>query len=104
MSDKFEQLAPEDDGPVVVELDDEKFEVIDIIDYEGKHYAALTKYIEDDELDENDEGEFIILEILDDPDEKLCTLKTIDDDELYSRIGDAFMEMFEEVFSDMDDE
>ena len=33
--------------------------------------------------------------IIDDPeDEENCTLKTIDDEELYERIGDAFIEQF----------
>ena len=104
MSDKFNEEFDGDLDNVVVELEGEEFEVIDIIEFEGKNYAALTKYLGEDEEDDSDEGEFIILEVLDDPDEKLCVLKTVDDDELYSRIGDAFMKMFEEVFSDIDDE
>ncbi len=93
-----EELDLEEYEPVIINLDGEEFELIDTIEVEGKSYAALTPYVEDDEAD--DEVEFIILEVIDDENEEQCTLKTIDDEELYSKIGDAFMEMFSENFGE----
>lgn len=93
-----EELDLEEYEPVIIDLDGEEFELIDTIEVEGKNYAALTPYIEDDEAD--DEVEFIILEVIDDENEEQCTLKTVDDEELYSKIGDAFMEMFSETFGE----
>ena len=103
MTERSTEELMNDIEDVLVELEGEKFEIIDILEYEGKNYAALTKYIEDDG-EEDEEGEFIILEVLDDPDEKLCTLRTVDDEELYTRIGDMFIEMFEEIFSEDENE
>ncbi len=85
-------LNEEDYAPVVVDLDGEQFEIIDTVEFEGKNYAALTPYTETDDLEE-EEVEFIILEICDDEESEECTLKTVDDEELYSRIGDKFIEV-----------
>ena len=78
----------------IIELEGEQYEVIDTVTVDGKNYVALLPF---EELDsEQEEEEFTILEILDDPsDEENCTLKTIDDEELYERIGDAFLKKFE---------
>ncbi len=85
-------LNEEDYAPVVVDLDGEQFEIIDTVEFEGKNYAALTPYTETDDLEE-EEVEFIILEICDDEESEECTLKTVDDEELYSKIGDKFIEV-----------
>ena len=90
-------MAPEnEDLPdiPIIELEGEQYEVIDTVTVDGKNYVALLPF---EELDsEQEEEEFTILEILDDPsDEENCTLKTIDDEELYERIGDAFLKKFE---------
>lgn len=87
--------------PVVVDLDGEPFEIIDTVEVDGKNYAALTPYTEDDDL-ENDEVEFVILEIGDDDGEQ-CVLKTVDDEELYTKIGDKFMELFSDEFVEDDE-
>ena len=92
-------LNEEDYAPVVVDLDGEQFEIIDTVEFEGKNYAALTPYTETDNLEE-EEVEFIILEICDDEESEECTLKTVDDEELYSKIGDEFMKIFTEEFDD----
>lgn len=90
-------MAPEnEDLPdiPIIELEGEQYEVIDTVTVDGKNYVALLPF---EELDsEQEEEEFTILEILDDPsDEENCTLKTIDDEDLYERIGDAFLKKFE---------
>ena len=90
--DLTDDMTEEDDLPLI-ELEGEKYEVIDTVDVDGRKYIAILPYEEDDELSED--AEFTILEIIDDPaDEVNCTLKTVDDEELYTRIGDAFMEKF----------
>ena len=86
-------MIPEDEL-AIIELEGEKYEVIDTVIIDGHSYIALVPYDESDELDED--VEFTILEITDDPaDEENCILKTIDDEELYQSIGDAFLEKFD---------
>lgn len=85
---------------VVVDLDGEEFELIDTVELDGKVYAALTPYTEEDELPEDEDVEFIILELIDDPESDQCTLKTVDDEELYTKIGDAFTALFAEEFGE----
>lgn len=94
-----EELDLEEYEPVIVDLDGEEFELIDTVELDGKTYAALTPYVEDDDVD-GEEVEFIIIEVIDDENEEQCTLKTVDDEELYSKIGDAFMELFNDKFGD----
>ena len=96
MSEELEML--DEYEPVVVDLDGEQFEVIETIEFAEKMYAALTPYTEEDELD--GDVEFIILEVIDDPDSEQCTLKTVDDEELYTKIGDEFMKVFTEEFDE----
>ncbi len=99
MADEMEPavLKPDEYEPVIIDLDGEQFELIDTAELEGKVYAALTPYSEDDEADDI---EFIILEVIDDENGEECTLKTVDDDELYSKIGDKFLELFEQEFDE----
>lgn len=97
MSEELEML--EDCEPVIIDLDGEQFEIIETTELDGKMYAALTPYTEEDEI-EDEEVEFIILEVIDDPDSEECTLKTVDDEELYTRIGDEFMKIFSDTFED----
>ncbi len=82
-----------DDDITLIDLEGEKYEVIDTVEFEGRNYVALLPYREDDLLSETDE--FTILEIIDDPDDaENCTLKTVDDEELYDKVGDAFIRQF----------
>lgn len=96
MADEI-NLNEEEYEPVVVDLDGEQFEIIDTVEVDGRSYAALTPYTEEDELEE-EEIEFIILEICDDGEGDECTLKTVDDEELYTKIGDEFLKLFSEEF------
>ena len=90
----------EDFEPEIVELDGERFEVIDGIEYEGKTYLALAPYVEDLD-DEEDETEFIIL--CQEEEEDGFVLTTLDDDVLYDKIGEKFLEHFNELFADEDE-
>ena len=87
-------LTQDDDELTLVELDGEQYEIIDAVIYDEKSYIAVLPYNEDDDGDED--SEFTILEMTDDPDdEENCILKTIDDDDLYTRVGDEFLKRFE---------
>lgn len=96
MSEELEML--EEYEPIVVDLDGEEFELIDTAEIDGKIYGAFTPYTEEDEIE--GDVEFIILEIIDDEDGEQCTLKTVDDEELYTKIGDEFMKLFTEEFDE----
>ncbi len=86
--------------PEIVDLDGESFEVIDALEVDGVNYVALVPYVEDID-DETDETEFIILKEVEENGE--FYLATIDDDELYSKIGEQFMNHFDELF-ELDDD
>jgi uncharacterized protein YrzB (UPF0473 family) len=75
------------------------FELLDVMDFEGERYYAMTPYIdEDDDSDETD-AEIIILRSEQDGDEEV--LATVDDDDLYVKIGNMFLERLN---ADLDDE
>ncbi|MBP3857646.1 MAG: DUF1292 domain-containing protein [Ruminiclostridium sp.] len=86
--------TPEDEDEVaIIELEGERYEVIDNVTLDGRNFVALLPFEENEEFAE--EAEFTLLEITDDPDNAdNCILKTVDDEELYQRIGDAFLEHF----------
>jgi hypothetical protein len=92
---------PDENSVTVIELDGDKFEVIDTLSFEGKNYVALMPYVEEDQTDEDENVDFTILEIIDDPDDEVnCTLKTIDDEDEYTRIGDEFIKRFDQYDSE----
>ena len=95
--DKVELDELEEYEPQIVELDGESFEVIDAICYDGQNYVALVPYTESDEL-ENEEVEFIILKEVEENGEYM--LSTVDDEELYDEVGEAFIEHLNSVFGD----
>jgi len=78
-------------------------EVLDYLCYEGKEYALLTEYVEDDDDDEEGEIEVMIMEVVpvgDDQEEFL----PIDDD-----LAEKVMAVFEsnemdEVYEDDEDD
>lgn len=85
-----------DDDITIIELEGERYELIDMVVYNDRKYIAVTPFTED-ETDDEDSGDFTILEMTDDPDdEESCILKTVDDEELYSEIGEVFLEKFAE--------
>ena len=90
-------LQPEDEL-TLIELDGEQYEIIDAVIYDERSYIAVLPYSEEDSGDDDGESEFTILEMLDDPeDEENCILKTIDDDDLYTKVGDEFLKRFDSL-------
>ncbi len=92
--------------PDLYTLEDEEgneqtFEMLDVMEYEGEKYFALTPYYENPDEMLEDSGEVVILksEFVDDEEMMI----SIDDDEEYERIGEIFMKRIEEMF-DFDDE
>ena len=97
--------------PDLYELEDENgdkqsFELLDVMEYEGEKYYALTPYFDEDEAERmlEDSGEVVILrsEFDENNDEILAS---IDDDEEYEKIGELFMMRIEDMFEfDEDDD
>lgn len=82
---------------------EQTFEMLDAMEYEGEKYFALTPYYDKPEDMLEDAGEVVILksEFVDDEE----MMVSIEDDEEYERIGEIFMKRIEEMFEfDVDDE
>ena len=93
--------------PDIYTLEDEDgneqaFELLDVMDFEGEKYFALTPYMETaEELLEYD-GEVVILKSQFEGDEEMMV--TIDDDDEYERVGAVFLERLREMYDFEDDE
>ncbi len=94
-----DEAAGDDEEMTIIELEGERYEVIDSVIYDGKLYVAILPYDEeniDENNDEDENIEFTILEVCDDPDdEDNCIMRTVDDDDLYTKIGNEFLKRFE---------
>ncbi len=82
---------------------EQEFELLDVMEYEGEKYFALTPYYgenKDDMLE--DDGEVVILkeELVDDE----PMLISIDDDDEYERIGNVFLKRLNDIFEDEDED
>lgn len=77
------------------------FEMLDTMEFEGEKYFALTPYYEDPDEMLEDSGEVVILKSEFEGDEEMMV--SIDDDEEYDRVGEVFMKRIEAMF-DFDDE
>lgn len=99
--------------PDLYELIDEQgnkqtFELLDAMDYEGDTYYALTPYYDEYDEDESqqmleEDGEVIILRCEFDEQSGEEILASIEDEQLYEKIGGIFIERIEAMF-DFDDE
>ena len=93
--------------PDLYTLEDEEgneqvFEMLDAMEYEGEKYFALTPYYENPEETLGDDGEVVILKSDFDGDVEIMV--SIDDDEEYEKIGNIFMKRIEEMFEFDDDD
>lgn len=95
---KNDEKDYDDCEPQVVELDGEKFEVIDAICYDDENYIALVPYTDEYEFDEDEDLEFVILREIEENGEYM--LATVDDEDLYDELGEAFIEHLSETFGD----
>lgn len=81
---------------------EQTFEMLDAMEYEGEKYFALTPYFEDPEEMLEDSGAVVILKSDFDGDEEIMV--SIDNDDEYEKIGNIFMKRIEEMFAFDDDE
>ncbi|MCL1788828.1 MAG: DUF1292 domain-containing protein [Oscillospiraceae bacterium] len=89
---KENEILDDDNAREVVDLEGEPFEIIGELEHEGEIYLALIPY--EEEEDREKETEFIILKEEEENDEVF--LATVDDDELYEKIGAMFLNSFAE--------
>ena len=92
--------------PDLYTLEDEEgneqtFELLDVMEFEGEKYFALTPYYDDPNEQLEDSGEVVILKSEFEGDEEMMV--SIDDEAEYDRVGEVFMKRIEEMF-DFDDE
>lgn len=103
-------MENENNAPLLYELIDEngekhEFEKLGEMEYEGDWYVALTPFFEEDEVDEllDDSCEVVILKSEVDEETGEEMFASIEDDELYEKIGGIFVQQFAEMF-EFDDE
>ena len=93
---------------ITVSDDDGKeyeFEVLDRIETEeGARYVALTPYYENEADYLEDDGELIILRVIDSEDDESATLEHIEDEDEFDEIAAIFEDRLAELFGDDTDE
>ncbi len=78
------------------------FELLDVMEYNGEKYFALTPYAESPEQVLEHDGEIVVLKSQYENDEEIMV--TIDDDEEYEKVGNIFLKRLEELYDFDDDE
>ena len=81
---------------------EQEFEVLGEMEYNGAEYCALIPYYENEEELLQDDGEFVILkrEVVD-GEEMLCT---IEDDDEYDAVGNLFLQELSDLYDEDGDE
>lgn len=81
---------------------EQEFEVLGEMEYNGAEYCALIPYYENEEEMLQDDGEFVILkrEVVD-GEEMLCT---IEDDDEYDAVGNLFLQELSDLYDEDEDE
>ena len=105
MSDEMNEYTPDLFELVDEEGNKQTFELLDCMEYEEEKYYALTPYYEEEEAQQmlEDSGEVVILRAEYDEQTGEEILASIEDEELFDKIGAVFMDRIEEMF-DFDDE
>ena len=82
--------------------EEQTFELLDAMEYEGERYYALTPYYPNAEDLLNDDGELTILksEFVDDEE----MMVSIENDEGFEKIAEIFLERIEAIFEEPEDE
>lgn len=93
--------------PDIYTLEDEEgneqaFELLDVMEFEGEKYFALTPYFDDPEKLLEYDGEVVILKSEFDGDDEMMV--TIEDDDEYERVGNVFLERLREMYDFEDGE
>lgn len=103
MADEIMEYGPDLYTLVDEEGEEQTFELLDCMDYEGVTYYALVPYspTADDLID--GDGELVILKADKDA-EGEDMMVSIDDDEEFDKVGEIFLKRIEEIFEGEDDE
>lgn len=80
---------------------EQTFEMLDAMEYEGEKYFALTPYFDDPQDMLSDSSEVVILKSDFDGDEEIMV--SIDNDDEYEKIGNIFLKRIEEMYEFEDD-
>ena len=87
-------------------VDDEgiehQFEIADTMEFEGEEYVALIPIFEDAAESLDDAAELVILRSVTDNGEEF--LEAIEDEELFNKIGEMFVERLQEEYDFEDEE
>lgn len=81
---------------------EEQFELLDVMEFEGQKYFALTPYYDDPAKMLEGSGEVVLLRSEFEGDEEVM-VSFDENEEEYDRVGAAFMKRLEELY-DFDDE
>ncbi len=100
MSEIEKNMSEEDLDYELIDLEDEDgntvtFEIFYRLELDGAPYYALTPYSEDENPDTDDDEIFFLKEMESDGEKYL---DTIDNDDEYQRVANAFFELFSEMF------
>ncbi len=101
MADDFEY------NPDIITVTDDDgceyaFEVLDRIETENGKYAAVISYYDEPEKQLEDDGEALILKVVEEDDE--VYLSQIEDDEEFNEIYDIFDSRLQNLFEESDDD
>ncbi len=88
-------------NPDLITVEDESgkkhsFEILDTVELNGGRYVALLPVYEEAEELLNDDGELVILKVVEEGDEDV--LVTIDDDDEFNKVATIFEENLSELF------
>ena len=88
-------------NPDLITVEDESgkshsFEILDTVELNGGRYVALLPVYEEAEEMLNDDGELVILKVVEEGDEDI--LVTIDDDDEFNKVATIFEENLSELF------
>ena len=102
MSDFEKNITSEDYNPDIVSVVDENgenhiFEELDRIETDEGRFVALLPIYQDAEEILDDDGELIILSVVEDADGETY-LEPIEDEKLFDKIGKAFEERLADIF------
>ena len=81
---------------------EQSFEMLDMMEVDGKQYFAMMPIYEDPQKQLESDGELVVLTFETVDGEEY--LSSIDDDDEYERIGNLFIERLNEMFEDEDEE
>ena len=88
-------------NPDLITVEDESgkkhsFEILDTVELNGGRYVALLPVYDEAEELLNDDGELVILKVVEEGDEDV--LVTIDDDDEFNKVATIFEENLSELF------